>query len=116
MKSKAIYYLLLGGMLLRIKDNTISGKIAKTVFAEMFKTGDDPQKIVKDKGLVQITDTGAIEKIVQDVVAANAAQFAEFKGGKAALKGFFVGQVMKKSGGKANPGLVNQILDKLAKG
>jgi aspartyl-tRNA(Asn)/glutamyl-tRNA(Gln) amidotransferase subunit B len=96
--------------------DTISGKIAKTVFAEMFKTGDDPQKIVKDKGLVQITDTGAIEKIVQDVVAANASQFAEFKGGKVALKGFFVGQVMKKSGGKANPGLVNQILDKLAKG
>ncbi len=104
----------LAAMVNLIEDNTISGKIGKTVFAEMFATGKDPQAIIQEKGLVQITDTGAIEGIVREVVAANAAQFAEFKGGKVALKGFFVGQIMKKSGGKANPGMVNQILDKLA--
>lgn len=97
-----------------IEDNTISGKIGKTVFREMFETGKDPETIIKEKGLVQISDTGAIEAIVREIVAANPAQFAEFKSGKAAIKGFFVGQVMKKSGGKANPGMVNEILDKLA--
>ena len=97
-----------------IEDNTISGKIGKTVFAELFATGKDPDAVIKEKGLVQITDTGAIEAIVREIVVANAAQFAEFKAGKAALKGFFVGQAMKKSGGKASPGLVNEILDKLA--
>ena len=98
-----------------IADNTINGKIAKTVFAEMFETGKDPEVIVKEKGLVQVTDTAAIEAVVREVCAANAAQFAEFKAGKVALKGFLVGMTMRKSGGKANPGLVNQILDKLAK-
>ena len=98
-----------------IADNTINGKIAKTVFAEMFETGKDPETIVKEKGLVQVTDTAAIEAVVREVCAANAAQFAEFKAGKVALKGFLVGMTMRKSGGKANPGLVNQILDKLAK-
>ena len=98
-----------------IADNTISGKIAKQVFAEMFETGEDPEKIIKEKGLVQVTDVSAIEPIVREVIAANEKQFAEFKSGNAPkMKGFFVGQVMKKSGGKANPGLVNQILDKLA--
>lgn len=97
-----------------IEDNTISGKIGKTVFREMFETGKDPEVIIKEKGLVQITDTGAIEAIVREIVTANPGQFAEFKSGKAAIKGFFVGQVMKKSGGKANPGIVNTILDKLA--
>jgi aspartyl-tRNA(Asn)/glutamyl-tRNA(Gln) amidotransferase subunit B len=97
-----------------IENNTINGKIAKQVFADMFETGKTPDEIIKDKGLVQITDTGAIELIVREVVAANAGQFAEFKGGKVALKGFFVGQVIKKSAGKANPGIVNAILDKLA--
>lgn len=97
-----------------IEDNTISGKIAKQVFADMFATGKAPDVIVKEKGLVQITDSSAIESIVSEVVQANQGQFDEFKAGKVALKGFFVGQVMKKSGGKANPGLVNQILDKMA--
>ena len=98
-----------------IADNTISGKIAKQVFAEMFETGEDPEKIIKEKGLVQVTDVSAIEPIVREVIAANEKQFAEFKSGNnPKMKGFFVGQVMKKSGGKANPGLVNQILDKLA--
>ncbi len=97
-----------------IENKTINGKIAKQVFADMFETGKSPDEIIKEKGLVQITDTGAIELIVREVVAANASQFAEFKGGKVALKGFFVGQVIKKSAGKANPGIVNTILDKLA--
>ena len=97
-----------------IENNTINGKIAKQVFADMFETGKTPDEIIKEKGLVQITDIGAIELIVREVVAANAGQFAEFKGGKVALKGFFVGQVIKKSAGKANPGIVNAILDKLA--
>jgi len=70
---------------------------------------------MKEKGLVQVTDTGAIEEVVRAVCAENAAQFAEFKAGKVALKGFLVGMTMRKSSGKANPGLVNQILDKLAK-
>jgi len=104
----------LAAMVNLIENNTISGKIGKTVFAEMFATGKDPEVIIKEKGLVQITDTSAIEAIVREVVEANAGQFAEFKAGKVALKGFFVGQIMKKSGGKANPGSVNQILDKLA--
>lgn len=98
-----------------IEDGTINGKIAKQVFADMFGTGKDPDSIVKEKGLVQITDTAAIEKTVREVVEKNASQFAEFKAGKVALKGFFVGQVMKSSGGKANPKLVNQILDAIAK-
>lgn len=97
-----------------IEDKTINGKIAKTVFADMFETGKDPADIVKEKGLVQVADTGAIEAIVREVCAANAAQFAEFKAGKVALKGFLVGMTMRKSGGKANPGMVNEILDKLA--
>lgn len=98
-----------------IEGGTISGKIAKQVFAEMFESGSDPEKIVKEKGLVQVTDTAAIEALVREVVAANQAQFEQFKTGNAPkMKGFFVGQVMRKSGGKANPGIVNQILDKLA--
>jgi len=97
-----------------IENKTISGKIAKKVFSTMFESGEDPEKIVKDKGLVQITDTGAIESIVRDVAAAYPDQLVELKGGKVALKGFFVGQVMKKSRGKANPQMVNQILDKIA--
>jgi len=105
---------LLARMVNLIEDNTISGKIGKIVFREMFETGADPDSIIKAKGLVQITDTGAIEAIVREVVAANPAQFAEYKAGKVAIKGFFVGQIMKKSGGKANPGSVNEILEKLA--
>lgn len=99
-----------------INDNTISGKIGKQVFAEMFTTGKDPKTIVEEKGLLQITDTAALEQIVREVVLANAAQFEEFKAGKTALRGFFIGQIMKKSGGKANPPLVNQILDRLVAG
>ncbi len=100
----------LSGLLKLIADNTISGKIAKEVFAEMFATSKDAAAIVEEKGLKQITDTGAIEKIVDAVIAANPDKVAEFKSGKDKLFGFFVGQVLKQSGGKANPGMVNDLL------
>lgn len=100
----------LGSMIKLIDDGTISGKIAKEVFADMFATGKSPEEIVKEKGLVQITDTGAIEKVVDEVIAANPKEVEAFRAGKTALIGFFVGQVMKASGGKANPKAVNEIL------
>jgi len=100
----------LGALIRLIDDQTISGKIAKDVFAEMFATGKTPAEIVREKGLVQITDTSAIEKIVDEVIAANPKEAENYRGGKTALMGFFVGQVMKASGGKANPKAVNEIL------
>ncbi len=103
---------MLAGMIKRIEDNTISGKIAKTVFDEMWKTGKDADSIIEEKGLKQLTDTGALEKIVEEVIAANPAQAEEYRGGKEKLMGFFVGQVMKVSKGKANPGMVNELLRK----
>ena len=102
----------LGAMIRLIDDKTISGKIAKDVFVEMFATGKAPSEIVKEKGLTQITDTSAIEKIVDEVIAANPKQVENYRGGKTALMGFFVGQVIKASGGKANPQAVNDILKK----
>ncbi|WP_259780023.1 Asp-tRNA(Asn)/Glu-tRNA(Gln) amidotransferase subunit GatB [Aestuariispira ectoiniformans] len=93
-----------------ISDNTISGKIAKDVFDEMFETGKDAKDIVEEKGLKQITDTGAIEAIVDDIIANNPGQVEQYRGGKTGLIGWFVGQVMKATQGKANPGAVNQIL------
>lgn len=100
----------LGAMIRLIDDKTISGKIAKDVFADMFATGKAPADIVKEKGLVQITDTSAIEKVVDEVIAANPKETESYRAGKTALMGFFVGQVMKASGGKANPKAVNEIL------
>jgi aspartyl-tRNA(Asn)/glutamyl-tRNA(Gln) amidotransferase subunit B len=100
----------LGGLLSLILDNTISGKIAKDVFAEMMASGKDAAAIVEEKGLKQVTDTGAIEKIVDEVIAENPDNVASYKGGKDKLFGFFVGQVMKKSQGKANPDIVNDLL------
>jgi aspartyl-tRNA(Asn)/glutamyl-tRNA(Gln) amidotransferase subunit B len=102
----------LGALIRLIDDKTISGKIAKDVFAEMFATGKTPVEIVKEKGLVQITDTSAIEKIVDEVIAANPAELEQYRAGKTALLGFFVGRVIKASGGKANPQVVNDILKK----
>jgi aspartyl-tRNA(Asn)/glutamyl-tRNA(Gln) amidotransferase subunit B len=95
-----------------IGDNTISGKIAKDVFAIMYETGKDPAKIVEEKGLKQVTDAGAIEKIVDEAIAENPKQVADFKGGNEKIFGFFVGQVMKKSQGKANPAIINELLRK----
>ena len=103
---------LLAGILKRIDDNTISGKIAKTVFEEVWQTGKTADQVIEEKGLKQVTDTGAIEAIVDEVIAANPGQVAEYRGGKEKLMGFFVGQVMKASKGKANPGMANQLLKK----
>ena len=100
----------LGAMILLISKGTISSKIAKKVFEEMWQSPDDPEKIVKDKGLVQITDTKAIEAIVDAVIAANPKPVADYQGGNKKAIGALVGQVMKQSKGKANPAMVNQLL------
>ncbi|ALJ37538.1 Asp-tRNA(Asn)/Glu-tRNA(Gln) amidotransferase GatCAB subunit B [Azospirillum brasilense] len=106
----------LGGLIDLIADNTISGRIAKEVFEAMFETGEKPADIVEKKGLRQVTDTGAIESSIDAVLAANADKVAEFRSGKDKLFGFFVGQVMKATQGKANPALVNEILMAKLKG
>jgi aspartyl-tRNA(Asn)/glutamyl-tRNA(Gln) amidotransferase subunit B len=100
----------LGELIDLLADNTISGRIAKDVFAEMFATGKAAGAIVAEKGLRQVTDTGAIDAVIDAVIAKNADKLAEYRAGKDKLFGFFVGQVMKESGGKANPPLVNQAL------
>jgi len=100
----------LGGLIDLIADNTISGRIAKDVFAEMFETGKPAKQIVEEKGLRQVTDTGAIDAAIDDIMAKNADKVAEYRGGKDKLLGFFVGQVMKATGGKANPALLNERL------
>jgi len=102
----------LGGLIALIEDQTISGKIAKDVFAEMFESGKDAALIVEEKGLKQLTDTGAIEALIDGVIADNPDNVAQYRAGKDKLFGFFVGQVMKKSQGKANPASVNEILKK----
>lgn len=102
----------LGGLIDLIADKTISGPIAKTVFDDMFETGREAAGIVEAKGLKQVTDTGAIEALADKVIADNADKVAEYKGGKDKLFGFFVGQVMKASQGKASPGVVNEMLRK----
>lgn len=106
---------LLIGLLQRIKDNTISGKIAKQVFEAMWAGEGDADSIIDKKGLKQITDTGAIEVIIDEVISNNPGQVAEFQAGKEQLIGYFVGQVMKASRGKANPGQVNQLLQQKLK-
>jgi len=102
----------LAGMIKMISDGTISTKIAKTVFEEMYKSGKDAGVVVQEQGLTQVSDTGAIEQIIAEVIKANPAQHADYRAGKEKLFGFFVGQVMKASKGKANPDLVNQLLKK----
>ena len=99
-----------GGLIDLIADNTISQRIAKDVFAEMFETGKSAADIVEEKGLKQVTDSGEIESLVDAVLTDNEDKVAEYKGGKEKLFGFFVGQVMKRSQGKANPALVNEVL------
>ena len=102
----------LGGLIDLIADNTISGRIAKDVFNEMFETGKDAAAIVAEKGLKQITDTGAIESVVERIVRASPDNVTQYKGGNAKVIGWFVGQVMKETQGKANPKLVNELLRK----
>ncbi|MCG5511397.1 Asp-tRNA(Asn)/Glu-tRNA(Gln) amidotransferase subunit GatB [Ectothiorhodospira lacustris] len=100
----------LGGLLLRIQDNTISGKIAKEVFEAMWAGEGDADQVIERKGLKQITDTGAIEQVIDQVIAENPSQLEQYRSGKDKLFGFFVGQVMKRTGGKANPAQVNELL------
>ena len=103
----------LGGMIARIVDNTISGKIAKQVFGFMWEEGKTADEIIAEKGLKQETDTGAIEAIIKDVLAANEKMVEEFKSGKEKAFNGLVGQVMKASRGKANPAQVNELMKKL---
>ncbi len=103
-------------LLVRIKDNTISGKIAKDVLDAMWNGEGSADEVIESKGLKQITDTGAIEAFVDEVIANNPSQFEELKGGKDKMMGFFVGQVMKMSRGKANPAQVNELIRSKMKG
>jgi aspartyl-tRNA(Asn)/glutamyl-tRNA(Gln) amidotransferase subunit B len=106
----------LAALVQRITDNTISGKIAKTVFEALWQGEGDVDHIIAEKGLKQITDDSAIEKSIDAILAANTQQLTEYRAGKEALFGFFVGQVMKATQGKANPKLVNELLQKKLKG
>ncbi len=100
----------LASLIALIDKGTISNKIAKTVFDEMWQNGGEPAEIVEKKGLVQVSDTGEIEKIIDEIMAANMGQVEEYRGGKEKVFGFFVGQVMRASKGKANPAVVNDLL------
>ena len=99
----------LAGLLQMTEDGRISGKIAKTVFAEMLATGHDPARIVKERGLVQMSDEGELAALVAEIVAANPAQAQQFREGKTKVLGFFVGQLMQRTKGQANPQLANQL-------
>jgi aspartyl-tRNA(Asn)/glutamyl-tRNA(Gln) amidotransferase subunit B len=105
----------LGNLLSRIEDSTISGKIAKEVFEEMWNSKKSPDEIIEEKGLKQVTDSSEIEKIINQVLEQNQSQLEQYKSGKEKLFGFFVGQVMKASRGKANPEQVNKLLEKRLK-
>ena len=100
----------LAGLLVRIRDETISGKIAKEVFEAIWQGEGDADTVIDARGLRQVTDSAAIEAMVDEVIAANPGQLEQYRAGKTKLMGFFVGQVMKASGGKANPQQVNEIL------
>ena len=106
----------LAGLLARIVDGTISGKIAKEVFEAMWAEGGTADSVIEAKGLKQITDTSAIERAIDDVMARNPGQLAEYRSGKDKLFGFFVGQVMKATGGKANPAQLNELLKRKLSG
>jgi aspartyl-tRNA(Asn)/glutamyl-tRNA(Gln) amidotransferase subunit B len=106
----------LAGLIARISDSTISGKIAKEVFESMWADGVSADEVIEAKGLRQITDASAIEKVIDEVLAKNPGQLADFRSGKDKLFGFFVGQVMKATGGKANPAQLNELLKKKLSG
>jgi len=103
----------LADMIILIEEGAISGKMAKEVISDMYATGKPPQDIIKEKGLVQITDEGALAKTIAAIIEANPNQLKDYRGGKEKLFGFFVGQVMKATQGKANPQLVNDLLKKM---
>ena len=103
----------LAQLLILVDRGTISGKLAKTVFEEMVATGKDPEAIIKEKGLAQISDTGALKALAQEIIAANPKEVAAFRAGKTKVIGFFVGQLMQKTKGQANPQLANEIFRKL---
>jgi aspartyl-tRNA(Asn)/glutamyl-tRNA(Gln) amidotransferase subunit B len=102
----------LSDMINLIIDGTISGKIAKDVFEEMLKTQESPKAIVEKKGLVQVSDESAIEKVIDEILAKNQGQIEQYKSGKQQVFGFFVGQIMKAMKGKANPKVVNEVLER----
>lgn len=105
----------LGNLISRIEDSTISGKIAKEIFEEMWNSKKSPDEIIEEKGLKQVTDSSEIEKVINQVLAQNQSQLEQYKSGKVKLFGFFVGQVMKASRGKANPEQVNKLLEERLK-
>jgi aspartyl-tRNA(Asn)/glutamyl-tRNA(Gln) amidotransferase subunit B len=94
-----------------IEAGTISGKIAKDILPELLSKGGSPQALVEAKGLIQISDTGEIEKIIAEVIAAHPEELEKYRSGKTNLKGFFVGQVLKRSGGRADPKITNQLVE-----
>ena len=106
----------LAGLLHRIADGTISGRTAKEVFEAMVAGEGEADAIIDQKGLKQVSDSGALEKVIDEIIARNPGQLAAYRGGKDALFGFFVGQAMKATGGKANPGVVNELLKKKLQG
>ncbi|NTW17605.1 MAG: Asp-tRNA(Asn)/Glu-tRNA(Gln) amidotransferase subunit GatB, partial [Syntrophaceae bacterium] len=103
----------LAEMVLIIEDGTISGKMAKDIIVEMYKTGKAPKTVIEEKGMVQITDEDALAKAIAGILAANPAQLEQYRAGKDKLFGYFVGQVMKATQGKANPQLINELLKKM---
>jgi len=106
----------LGKLVSRIADNTISGKIAKTLFEALWEKAGEVDELIEKRGLKQVTDTGAIEKLIDEMIAANPQQVADYRAGKEKLFGFFVGQAMKLSGGKLNPQQLNELLKKKLQG
>ena len=106
----------LSALIRTIDSGEISGKIAKTVFEEMFRTGEEPTSIIKRMGLVQVSDSASLEPVIDKIVAANPKQVEEFRSGKTKVIGFFVGQVMKETRGQANPKVVNEMLQKKLRG
>ncbi len=106
----------LGQLVVRIGDNTISGKIAKTIFETLWSEGGEVDSIIESRGLKQVTDTGAIEKLIDEIIANNPEQVADYRSGKDKLFGYFVGQAMKLSGGKLNPAQLNETLKRKLSG
>ncbi|MGK7954886.1 MAG: Asp-tRNA(Asn)/Glu-tRNA(Gln) amidotransferase GatCAB subunit B, partial [Crocosphaera sp.] len=106
----------LGELVQLIKKGTISGKIAKEILPELLEKGGSPKEIVESKGMTQISDPAEIEKVIKALMEANPSEVEKYRGGKKKLKGFFVGQVMKETGGRADPKLTNQLAEKLLNG